>query len=373
MSAPGAISRGHPLFALLAVLGGWAVGRATTWEPIALPQMSDVAPPAMAFEPAPFAGYGPQSMADLSAVQAYGPAGAMGDFPAHPQTGAYFPRRVLAGGVPVTGWFPPGLSPTIPARPAHLQSDFSGIEALPRFYAPESPGVAGPALATLPPPRPRRWSLDAWALMRRNEAGLAASPGVLPATYGASQAGAVLRYRLALASRLQPSVYLRTTATTGMIRESAAALGVSARPLASVPVLAALEGRLTDQGGIRRFQPAVMAITQFAPLDLPAGLRAEAYAQGGYVGGRFATPFADGQVRVDRSLTRVGKVEARLGGGVWAGAQKGAARLDAGPSASMTMPLGHGLNGRVAVDWRFRLAGDAVPDSGPALTLSAGF
>ena len=37
------------------------------------------------------------------------------------------------------------------------------------------------------------------------------------------------------------------------------------------------------------------------------------------------------------------------------------------------MPLGKGLFGRAAVDWRFRVAGDADPGSGPALTLSAGF
>jgi hypothetical protein len=72
-------------------------------------------------------------------------------------------------------------------------------------------------------------------------------------------------------------------------------------------------------------------------------------------------------------LLSVGKVDTRIGAGIWGGVQKGAARLDAGPSASVAMPLGRGTNGRIAIDWRFRLAGEAVPDSGPALTLSAGF
>jgi len=62
-----------------------------------------------------------------------------------------------------------------------------------------------------------------------------------------------------------------------------------------------------------------------------------------------------------------------VGGGVWGGAQKGAARLDIGPSATMTIGLGESAAARLGLDWRFRVAGDAAPASGPALTLSAGF
>ncbi|MBS1239358.1 MAG: hypothetical protein H6R45_64, partial [Proteobacteria bacterium] len=59
-------------------------------------------------------------------------------------------------------------------------------------------------------------------------------------------------------------------------------------------------------------------------------------------------------------------------GGAWGGAQKGAARLDIGPSASLQLKLGE-ANSRVSMDWRFRVAGEARPASGPALTISAGF
>lgn len=55
------------------------------------------------------------------------------------------------------------------------------------------------------------------------------------------------------------------------------------------------------------------------------------------------------------------------------GAQKGAARLDVGPAASAAVGLGESGGARLAVDWRFRVAGSAAPKSGPALTLSAGF
>jgi hypothetical protein len=157
------------------------------------------------------------------------------------------------------------------------------------------------------------------------------------------------------------------------VGENTAALGLSARPLPRVPVVAAIEARLTDQDGKRRYQPVAMAVTELPPFPLPLGLRGEAYAQAGYVAGHFATPFADGQFRADRALFRLGSAQARLGGGLWAGGQKGASRFDAGPSATVSMPLGRGLYGRAAVDWRFRVAGNARPGSGPAVTLSAGF
>src|SRR5690606_21417691 len=107
-------------------------------------------------------------------------------------------------------------------------------------------------------------------------------------------------------------------------------------------------------------------------VGLPLGARGELYLQGGYVGGEFATAFVDGQARIERPLGRLGETELTAGAGAWGGAQKGAARLDIGPSAALTFRLGDG-RGRVAADYRFRVVGEAEPASGPALTLSAGF
>ena len=377
------ISRGHPLVALLAVLGGWAGGRAATWDAspanaLQVPTLSAAAAESTGYAVDPRGG--PLSFPDT------GPAYAYPSMPIDPRGGAggYFrypaampetlPGRGWAGRSP---YYADAPGPSYPSIPRHLRDDFALSEPLPRFYAPEPPRMAAmrpPSAAPQPASqRPRRWSADAWALIRRDSAGGVASPGAFPATYGASQAGAVLRYRLALSSRYRPAVYMRTTSTMGLPQETAAAIGLSARPVPSFPVIAGIEARLTDQAGRHRFQPAILAVTELPPLRLPAGFRGEAYAQGGYVAGSFATPFADGQFRADRALLSVGKVDTRIGAGIWGGVQKGAARLDAGPSASVAMPLGRGTNGRIAIDWRFRLAGEAVPDSGPALTLSAGF
>ena len=119
-------------------------------------------------------------------------------------------------------------------------------------------------------------------------------------------------------------------------------------------------------------RPAIFAVTEVPQMRLPLSVRGEAYVQAGYVGGDFATAFVDGQARLERQVARFGDSELTGGAGVWGGAQKGAARLDVGPTAGLSFRLGE-ARGHVAADYRFRVAGDAQPASGPALTVSAGF
>jgi hypothetical protein len=133
------------------------------------------------------------------------------------------------------------------------------------------------------------------------------------------------------------------------------------------------ELRLSDQAGATRLRPAALLVTELQPIVLAHEARAEFYGQAGYVGGREATLFADGQARIDRHIVQIGRAELRGGAGAWAGAQKGAARLDAGPSAVLGVPVGERGSARLGLDWRMRVAGDARPGSGLALTLSAGF
>jgi hypothetical protein len=232
---------------------------------------------------------------------------------------------------------------------------------------------SGTAPTGMPVPyRASRWSADGWLLLRRG-GNVPKAGGFSPSTYGASQLGAVMRYRLAPENAHRPTLYMRGSAALNGSGEREVALGLSARPLAGFPVVVAAEGRVNRQPTGTHLRPAVLAYTEVAPIALPLRTRAEFYAQGGYVGGNFASAFIDGQLRVDRRLLRVGPGELRAGGGTWGGAQRGASRLDLGPSAMLGMPIGGSASARVAVDWRFRLAGNAEPGSGPALTLSAGF
>ena len=192
------------------------------------------------------------------------------------------------------------------------------------------------------------------------------------ARYGASQTGAVLRYRLDTASPHRPSATLRATAALGGSRGRAVALGLSARPLPALPVALHAELRASRMASGTKLRPAVFAVTELPRFTLPAGFAGEAYAQAGYVGGAAATAFVDGQLRVDRKLADVGPAELRAGAGAWGGAQEGAGRLDIGPTATIGLVGGQGA-ARLGLDWRFRVAGKAAPSSGPALTLSAGF
>jgi hypothetical protein len=197
-----------------------------------------------------------------------------------------------------------------------------------------------------------------------------------PPSYGRSQAGGVIRYSLAPASPLRPQVYLRASAALTGAQEQEVAAGVSARPLTGLPLRLAVEARVGETARGTRLRPAAFAVTEFPPVRLPLGMRAEAYAQAGYVGGDYATAFVDGQARVERPLLRSSQTELSAGAGAWGGAQRDAARFDVGPTVAVSFRLGprsFGGRGRVAVDYRFRVAGDAAPKSGPALTLSAGF
>jgi hypothetical protein len=215
-----------------------------------------------------------------------------------------------------------------------------------------------------------RWSGDGWLLLRGGSSGPLTAVGP---SYGRSQTGAVLRYRLAESSGHRPVVYVRATRALQGPPETEVAAGLAARPFARLPVSVAGELRVTEGSAGREVRPAAFAVTELPPARLPGGLRAEVYAQAGYVGGRFATAFVDGQARIDAHVARLGKDgEVRAGGGVWGGAERHAARLDVGPSAMVSFRLGEAQS-RVAVDYRLRVAGDAAPASGPALTFSAGF
>ncbi|WBY17544.1 hypothetical protein PF049_05185 [Erythrobacteraceae bacterium WH01K] len=196
-------------------------------------------------------------------------------------------------------------------------------------------------------------------------------------SYGASQAGAVLRYNVAPVSDHEPAAFLRATRALVTGGETELAAGLSAKPAARLPLRAHAEIRTTVRAGSTEIRPAVFLTTQIAPIRLPGKTKATLYAQGGYVGGDFATPFADGQARVDRSVARldlgkVGAGEVRIGAGAWGGAQKGAARLDVGPSATITLDSAP-VPASLSLDYRVRVAGDAEPDSGLAVTLATSF
>lgn len=356
---PGAATRrrGQPLIVLGAVMLCWIGVRAavlrTEFEAAAIPPLLRASAPGQS---ARVVLPGPVGTALPARSQAAGTTTAVAPAPGP----AVPPRTPLPPG-------PAGLAG--PHHPASQPPPRSAGFVVPPAALPPPPAIAAIAAGRDGPPA-RHWSADGWMLMRGGGGIAGAGPSV--ATYGASQVGAVLRYRLWPGDRHRLTTYLRVSAALGGSGEREAALGLAARPLAALPVVIAAEGRVGRLSGRTVARPAVMAVTELAPIAVAKSARAEFYLQGGYVGGLGATPFIDGQLRADRRIARLGPAELRGGGGIWGGAQQGAERLDIGPAASLQVSQGRAAM-RLGIDWRFRLAGSAAPASGPALTISAGF
>ena len=372
--------RGQPLVALTLLMVSWVGARAAMWE---APTITGGKPAAK-----------PQRLAPVTAAQQSAPAepsaGAVG-------TGAPTPAQLppaVDHRAPPLKTEPPVAPPSIVTPAARgavepmlprvaanhelLLQAATSLPIEPVEAALDQPQRPVPTIVTRDPKDPVRWSADGWLLLRPGGNGFNAPGAGLPGVvvpvgfYGGSQAGLVLRYRLAPNSPLRPTIYLRASSGIERPRGEELAAGFSLRPVGKVPVSVMAEARATRTLSGTIVRPAVAVVSEFPPLPLPLGTRGEAYVQAGYVGGRDATAFIDGQARVDRQLAQVGSFRLRAGGGVWGGAQRGAARLDVGPTASLSVPVGP-VGSRVSADYRFRVMGEAAPGSGPVLTLSAGF
>jgi hypothetical protein len=207
-----------------------------------------------------------------------------------------------------------------------------------------------------------RWSASAWLSVRPGT-GLGAAPG--GGQLGGSQAGARLAYMLDAGNRI--ALYGRLTAPlAGRGKEAAA--GVEWQPT-SLPMRLIAEQRVGFDGV--RGGPG-LGLVGGIDEALGGGFRFESYAQAGAVARERIEPYADGAARATRTLAEEGGVRLAVGGGAWGGAQRDAARLDLGPSATVALPLGD-AHVRVALDWRQRVAGDALPGSGLALTIGSDF
>lgn len=375
--------RGQPLAVLGAMLLGWISLRAALWEQIELPGLPPPISQAVArilpktvskAEPVPVSNLAvrprsiamPIAPASLFAAGSPGPARAAEPVPlpefSAPQGSLDGPRVAAAHQL---AWMA-GVA-QLPMPRFVLESLQQGQHRAGAFFPAPSPATSAPVAARTT----GRWSVEGWLLLRSGGAGPTAA-GLPSPTYGASQAGAVLRYRLSASGAQRAALFLRASSAVHGPRGEEAALGIAARPLASLPVALQAEVRATRFASGVALRPAVAAITELPRIALRGGLSAEAYGQVGLIGGADSTAFVDGQLRVEQRLVRWGRGELRVGLGSWGGAQKGASRLDVGPTATLDFAIGGG-QGRVSADWRLRAVGNAAPQSGPAITLSAGF
>lgn len=195
--------------------------------------------------------------------------------------------------------------------------------------------------------------------MRRGDGSALAPAGSI----GGSQAGARLLYRLNRDARRPLALSGRAYAPLGDAEGAEAALGLDWKPSSALPVHLLVERRQAIGSSGRS---AFAALVHGGASERPLGaLRLDVYAQAGIVGTRSRDLFADGAVQIGLPLG-----PAKIGIGAWGAAQPGAERLDVGPQASIALA---GSPLVLALDWRLRVAGDAAPRSGPALTVSTGF
>lgn len=296
---------------------------------------------------------------------------AYGAYPAYPPYGAYPQPIAVPYYYPVPARAPmaarsrPSAWDQVAPNPRPLYDGWAVAEPVPMTQlastaagvrvVPPAAGVPGPAAAR-PVRRLDRLQLTAWALLRGSWGPGALAPG---GTLGGSQAGARLTYNFSRSL----SASLRSSSSIGGVRYAEVAAGVRWKPLASVPIALNFERRqalnrwggrsafaLFAEGGL--YQRPVFGIGN---LDL--------YAQGGVVGLKSRDYFLDGAATVTRPVWR----NFSAGIGVWGGMQPGLYRVDAGPR--LTMDVGRGI--RVHADYRQRLAGEAMPASGPALTIAS--
>ena len=216
----------------------------------------------------------------------------------------------------------------------------------------------------VPPLRPGidRLQLSSWALLRSQQTGIAGSQSLATGgQLGASQAGARLVYnfnrQLALTARASSEVGRRGGEVAG---------GVRVHPLVNIPIWLTAERRqaIGHYGG-GRSAFAVFLEGGIYEQPLPLSFSLNGYLQGGVVGLKSRDLFVDGGFAVTRPVYR----QFSAGFGVWGGAQPGLYRVDAGPRLTMQVRR----NVKVHLDWRQRVAGNARPGSGPALTLAGDF
>ena len=328
------MTRGRPLRFLGVVLAGWTGLRvAMLWPGVAS---------------LPLAGVAAHAARGASAAALHARFGPVAD---HPE------RRPFAF---VTAAVPPRPS-TAPPASGDLPAPLHAAAAARAGTSGQEGEIASQPAAQLAAERSGRRSrlaADGWLVVRPT-----GGDNLAFGQLGGTQGGARVTYALDAARRLSLSARLSAPLRG---RGAEAAIGFDLRPT-SLPAHLLVEERVGLDGGGAR--PAAGLIAG-ASAALVAGVRLDAYGQAGAVWKRGG--FADGAALVTHAVLDRRAARVEVGGGAWGAAQRRASRLDVGPSAALVVPAG-GATLRLQLDYRARVAGDARPGSGPALSLGGSF
>lgn len=228
--------------------------------------------------------------------------------------------------------------------------------AQPEYIRPNQPGFVNP-------------TVSAWAIIRPAAmAAVLATAGQL----GASQAGVRIQQPIIERdARPLVAINLRLSTPVDQNLGSEAGIGFAARPIKRVPVEFIVERRVAlDRGGRNAF--AVIAAGGLDDKPVIRAVKMSGYAQTGIVGFGHKDRFIDGALRIEQPLRDDNRTGLRIGGGLWGAAQPDVARLDAGPILALKQGVGS-VNLRISAEYRWRIAGQARPASGPALSIGTDF
>uniref|UniRef100_UPI0025D1D944 hypothetical protein n=1 Tax=uncultured Sphingomonas sp. TaxID=158754 RepID=UPI0025D1D944 len=215
--------------------------------------------------------------------------------------------------------------------------------------------------AAIIPRGPSRLAGSVWGITRDGGIGQA-SGGQL----GGSQAGIRVTYALGTSRRIALAARFSTPLAG---RGAEAALGLDWQPT-RLPIHLLAERRIALDGG--RGGTTLGLVGGYGPAPVAGPVTVEGYGQAGLIARDGTEAFVDGALRLAHPVAHRGKARLDVGIGTWGGAQRGAARLDIGPSLGFVVPVAN-HNLRLTADWRQRIAGNARPDSGPALSIGTNF
>lgn len=212
----------------------------------------------------------------------------------------------------------------------------------------------------------RRWSGDAYVLLRDSGlAGPAASP-----VLGGGQSGASLAYSLDPLARRPLAVFGRLYAAhdSGSGIDPATAQAAIGLRLQLRPGISIAAERLIPIGaatsGDWNLRVAAGGAQRFGRIDVYGYGEAGARGNGDL--------YAGGEAHARLPIGRIGPVQLAAGPGLWGSVQSAGSvvgRVDVGAGVTARLPAGLAVSG----DWRWRVAGNAAPGSGPAVTIGMVF
>lgn len=228
--------------------------------------------------------------------------------------------------------------------------------------------TASLAIAVSPasPMGDNRWQGSAWLLWRSGGGSSAdlATVGRL----GGSQAGARLDFDLTPRSSGRLAGYGRVTTALQSPTAPETAIGLSYQPMRHLAVSLAAERRIALDAEARHAF-ALFLVGGFGPAPVAGPIEASLYAQTGMVGLHKRDPFIDGKLSL---LAPIKDSPLHIGLSLSGGVQPHVERLDIGPEIQFRLPL-PAIAARIGIEWRERVAGQANPASGLAVTLAADF